>query len=60
MVLAGGVNISMLLLAASALGGVSATDSLPAIFVALESYVAPIADGCLVSACWYRALHLRL
>lgn len=42
MVLAGGVNISMLLLAASALGGVSATDSLPAIFVALESHVAPI------------------
>lgn len=42
MVLAGSVNISMLLLAASALQGVEGTDSLEGIFAALGANVSPI------------------
>jgi len=45
MVLAGSVNISMLLLAASALQGVQGTDSLEGIFEALGSNVSPIVAG---------------
>ena len=45
MVLAGSVNISMLLLAASALGGIEGTDSLEGIFAALNSNVSPIVAG---------------
>jgi len=45
MVLAGSVNISMLLLAASALRGEPNTDSLEGIFAALGSNVSPIVAG---------------
>lgn len=45
MVLAGSVNISMLLLAASALRGQSGTDSLEGIFTALGGSVSPIVAG---------------
>lgn len=42
MVLAGSVNIAMLLLAASALQGIEGTDSLEGIFAALGAHVSPI------------------
>jgi len=45
MVLAGSVNISMLLLAASALRGQPGVDSLEGIFAALGSQVSPIVGG---------------
>ena len=45
MVLAGSVNISMLLLAASALRGEPGTDSLEGIFAALGANVSPIVAG---------------
>lgn len=45
MILAGSVNISMLLLAASALRGETGTDSLEGIFSALGSNVSPIVAG---------------
>lgn len=45
MVLAGSVNISMLLLAASALRGQPGVDSLDGIFTALGSQVSPIVGG---------------
>lgn len=45
MVLAGSVNISMLLLAASALRGEPGTDSLEGIFAALGTNVSPIVAG---------------
>lgn len=45
MLLAGSVNISMLLLAASALRGEPGTDSLEGIFAALGSNVSPIVAG---------------
>ncbi len=45
MMLAGSVNISMLLLAASALGGEPGTDSLEGIFAALGSNISPIIAG---------------
>ncbi|MBC7512737.1 Nramp family divalent metal transporter [Candidatus Saccharibacteria bacterium] len=45
MVLAGAVNISMLLLAASALRGIDGTDSLEGIFSALNSQISPIVGG---------------
>lgn len=45
MVLAGSVNISMLLLAAAALRGEPGTDSLEGIFAALGSNVSPIVGG---------------
>ena len=45
MVVAGAVNISMLLLAASALQDRSATDTLQGIFAALGMYVSPIVAG---------------
>lgn len=45
MLLAGSVNISMLLLAASALRGAPDTDSLEGIFAALGSNVSPIVAG---------------
>jgi manganese transport protein len=45
MVLAGTVNISMLLLAASALRGVAGTDSLEGIFAALNSQISPLVGG---------------
>lgn len=45
MVLAGTVNISMLLLAASALRGQPNTDSLQGIFVALNDQISPLVGG---------------
>lgn len=45
MVLAGSVNISMLLLAASALSGAPGTDSLEGIFFALGSNISPVIAG---------------
>lgn len=45
MVLAGSVNISMLLLAASALSGEPGTDSLEGIFAALGSNIGPVIAG---------------
>jgi manganese transport protein len=45
MVVAGAVNISMLLLAASALQGQPATDSLQGIFASLGTHVSPIVAG---------------
>lgn len=45
MIVAGAVNISMLLLAASALQGQPATDTLQGIFAALNTHVSPIVAG---------------
>ena len=45
MLLAGTVNISMLLLAASALRGLPGTDSLEGIFTALNSQISPLVGG---------------
>lgn len=45
MVLAGTVNISMLLLAASSLRGVAGTDSLEGIFAALNTQINPLVGG---------------
>ena len=45
MVVAGSVNIGMLVLAASALRGVAGTDSLEGIFVALGDVVSPLVAG---------------
>lgn len=45
MVVAGSVNISMLLLAASALRGIEGTDSLEGIFAALGTNISPIVAG---------------
>ena len=45
MLLAGTVNVSMLLLAASALRGIDGTDSLDGIFAALNSQISPLVGG---------------